>query len=49
METYIYEIGGSLHAGVEGLDLFLFGLGIHGLRYVLTNMEPNLNEVWIVP
>jgi hypothetical protein len=45
IETYIYELGGSLHAGVQGLDLFLFGLGIHGHRYVSTNMESSLNEV----
>jgi hypothetical protein len=49
IETYIYELEGSLHAGVEGLDLFLFGLGIHGRRYVSTDMESSLNEVWIVP
>jgi hypothetical protein len=49
IKTYIYELGGSLHAGVEGLELFLLGLGIHGCRYVLTNVEPNLNEVWVVP
>jgi hypothetical protein len=30
METYIYKLGGSLIVGVEGLDLFLLGLGIHG-------------------
>jgi hypothetical protein len=49
IETYIYELKGSLHAGVEGPDLFLFGLGIHGHQYILTNMESSLNEVQIVP
>jgi hypothetical protein len=43
IETYIYELGGSLHAGVEGLDLFLLGLGIHGHQYISTDMESSLN------
>jgi hypothetical protein len=30
VETYIYVLRGSLPTGVEGLDLFLLGLGIHG-------------------
>jgi hypothetical protein len=30
IETYIFELRGGLQAGVEGLDLFLFGLGIYG-------------------
>jgi hypothetical protein len=29
IDTYIYELRGSLHAGVEGLDLFMLGCGIH--------------------
>jgi hypothetical protein len=29
VKAYIYELRGSLQAGVEGLDLFLFRLGIH--------------------
>jgi hypothetical protein len=29
IDTYIYELRGSLHAGVEGLDMFLLGFGIH--------------------
>jgi hypothetical protein len=28
-----------------GLDLFLHSMGIHGRRYVSTNVEPNLNDV----
>jgi hypothetical protein len=28
IETYIYELGCSLHAGVEGQDLFQLGLCI---------------------
>jgi hypothetical protein len=43
IETYIYELGGSLHAGVEGLDLFLLGLGIHGHQHISTDMESSLN------
>jgi hypothetical protein len=49
MKNYVYELGGILHAGVEGLDLFLFGLGIHGRRHVSINVEPCLNEVRVVP
>jgi hypothetical protein len=49
MKTYIYEFGGSLHARVEDLDFFLFSLGIHGRRHVSADVEPSLNEVWVVP
>jgi hypothetical protein len=48
METYIYELEGSQHARVEGLDLFLFSLGIHRRRHVSTDVEPSLNKVWDV-
>jgi hypothetical protein len=49
LETYVYKLEGVLHARVEGLDLFLFGLGIHGHRHISTNVEPCLNEVQVVP
>jgi hypothetical protein len=49
VKTYIYELRSSLHAGVEGIDLFLLGLGIHVRQYVSTNVEPNLNDVRVVP
>jgi hypothetical protein len=49
METYVYKLGGILHAGIEDLDSFLFSLGIHGHRHVSTDVEPYLNEVRVVP
>jgi hypothetical protein len=30
IETYIYELGGGLHAGVKGLDPFSLGCGVYG-------------------
>jgi hypothetical protein len=48
VETYIYMLEGILHAGVEGLDLFLFGLGIHDSRHVSTDVEHCLSEVQVV-
>jgi hypothetical protein len=49
VETYVYKLEGSLHAGVKGLDLFMLRLGIHGRQHILTDVEPSLNEVRFVP
>jgi hypothetical protein len=49
IDTYIYKLRGSLHAGVEGLDLFLLGFGIHRWCHISANMKSILDEVWIVP
>jgi hypothetical protein len=49
IDTYIYELGGGLHARVKGLDLFPLGFGVHGHCHVSTNVISILDKVWIVP
>jgi hypothetical protein len=49
IDTYIYEPRGGLRAGVEGLDLFPLGFGVHGRCHISANMKSSLDEVWIVP
>jgi hypothetical protein len=49
IETYIYELGGGLHAGVKGLDPFSLGCGVYGCYHISANVKSDLDDVGIVP
>jgi hypothetical protein len=49
IDTYIYELGGGLHAGVKGPNMFPLDFGIDGRCHVSANVISGLDKVWIVP
>jgi hypothetical protein len=49
IDTYVYELGGGLHAGVKGLDLFQLGIDVYGRCHISANVISSQDKVWNVP